>query len=711
MKFFKYKKNDNDRKLTSFMKLSVLIDRCFFSALIIAFFALAALFTYLYFQAENNAYVKLITKVKTSNISLATFIHSYFDDVFNIQDKLLKDFSHVYEKKSLQKTEKINLDYLLSVLNRKYIRKIIFLSPDAEILYSAPQKFKQSFSLDYTDIIQHLNQKSPKYIYETIDQNSQSRMMIVASAYYNEFSVFSGVICFILDTYPFDNDLAQILNDNERMWVFNQNKKVVLKSFYLPLNEKLKNNKVINNLMTKAIKSDNGVLAYDSISELGHKEEILVSFSSINIIPNYKWIICTESFTKTLTEETSGFPVFYSKPMIIFFMLLFALLFINRYFIRRYIAILEYAVEMTNIEKNKVDTSLASILHAFPYILFETDCNARFSFVNAPHYAITGIRAGDMIGKTLYDFTVIPQNELNFIYDRLINKKDSINQLRLEMNFPDSNETKYMSFNAVPVIGDHGKVITVKGVLHDISERVKLETELVQAKKQDTMGMIISGIAHDFNNYLTSILGYIDLIKTNGYNESIINKLQKSAKNASKLTGCLLAFSKNKKISENDTCNKLNDILMQVLDILRIALPSSIKLNIEIEDNLPTVKSPSYHIEQIIMNLIINARDAMPNGGKINLTAWTINLSEHYAAPLNLQSGDYVIIKITDSGSGLDEEMQKRIFEPYFTTKDHGTGVGLASVRILVKHCGGNILVKSKPGKGSEFALYIPVVH
>jgi signal transduction histidine kinase len=225
------------------------------------------------------------------------------------------------------------------------------------------------------------------------------------------------------------------------------------------------------------------------------------------------------------------------------------------------------------------------------------------------------------------------------------------------------------------------------------------------------MGMIISGIAHDFNNYLTSILGYIDLIKTNGYNESIINKLQKSAKNASKLTGCLLAFSKNKKISENDTCNKLNDILMQVLDILRIALPSSIKLNIEIEDNLPTVKSPSYHIEQIIMNLIINARDAMPNGGKINLTAWTINLSEHYAAPLNLQSGDYVIIKITDSGSGLDEEMQKRIFEPYFTTKDHGTGVGLASVRILVKHCGGNILVKSKPGKGSEFALYIPVVH
>ena len=709
MKFLKKKKNKREKKLTSLMKLSLLIDRCFFSALLVVFFAIIALLTYLYIQAENNAYIKLITNVKRSNISLSTFIDSYFEDIFHVQDKLLKDFSYIFEKKQLSKAEKKNMDYLLSILGKKHVRKIIFLSTDGKVIYSAPQKQKTKISINYKEAIKHLNQQRQHYISKPINvTNSENQVIIVASSYFNKFSEFSGVVCFILDSNVFYKNICKFLKEHERMWIFNVNKEILFQNFEMPEFEKVKNYQEIDNFMSRAINNDNGILTYKYIFPDGHKEDILVSFSPISITKCCKWVLCTESFTQSIPEKISGFPVFYSKPLILFCILLFCLLLINRYFIRRYIAILECAVDTTNQEKNNIETSLTSILNAFPYILFETDTKGVFTFVSAPCYEISGIRAEDMIGSSLYKFTVLPKNELNFIYDQLLNKKDSVNHLRLEMKFR-NNELKYMSFNAVPVIGDGGKVIVIKGVLHDVTERVKLESELVQAKKQDTMGMIISGIAHDFNNYLTSIIGYISLLKMYGYNESILNKLEKSASNAGKLTTQLLAFSRTKKMASETVCNDLNDVLIKVLDILKIALPKSIELDVEIEENLPPVKASSYHIEQIIMNLIMNARDAMPKGGNIKVTVWKSKLSKRYASPLNLQMGHYIIIKVADTGIGLDEEMQKRIFEPYFTTKQNGTGVGLASARILVKNFGGNILVKSKLGKGSEFAIYIPV--
>ena len=709
MKILKNKKNDKEKNLSSLMKFSVLIDRCFFSALLFVFFAIIALFTYLYIQAENNAYIRLMTDVKRSNISLATFINSYFDDIFHVQEKLIKDFSYVFNKQNLSKSNKKNLDYLLSILNKKYVRKIIFLSSDGKVIYSAPQNQKTNVTLDFNNVIKNLNKEHPCYISKPIkDTLSEHKVILVASSYYNEYSEFSGVICFVLDSYDFYNDLCGFLNEDERMWIFNKDKQVLFNSFEFPEIEVEKNYKELDKFMSKAMKKKTGVLSYSCILPNGEQENILVSFSPVGIVNDCKWILCTESFSHSIAEETSGFPVFYSKPLIIFCLLIFCLLFINRYFIRRYIAILEYAVDSTSKEKNNIETSLTSILNAFPYILFETDTNAVFTFVSAPCYEISGIRAEDMIGLCLYQFTVLPEDELNFIYDKLINKKDSINHLRLEMKFR-NNDLKYMSFNAVPVIGERGKVISIKGVLHDVTERVMLESELVQAKKQDTMGMVISGIAHDFNNYLTSIVGYLSLIKMNGYDESILSKLEKSASNAGKLTSQLLAFSRTKEMTSDTVCNDLNDVLIKVLDILKITLPESINLVVDIENKLPAVKASSYHIEQIIMNLIMNAKDAMPKGGYIKVTVWKSELSKRYASPLSLDKGDYIIIKISDSGIGLDKEMQKRIFEPYFTTKQKGTGVGLASAKILVKKFGGNILVKSKLGKGSEFAIYIPV--
>ena len=281
--------------------------------------------------------------------------------------------------------------------------------------------------------------------------------------------------------------------------------------------------------------------------------------------------------------------------------------------------------------------------------------------------------------------------------------------MRVVMQSGDEN-TRIMSVNVSPMYDEEKKIIGSRGVMHDITERVELERNLIQSQKMDAIGMVASGIAHDFNNYLSTMLGYITMMKMKGEGSENLNALEQAAKNAAELTGQLMSFSRSEEKDKKGYCADLNKVLSTIINLLKKSFPNSIVLKLEIDDNLPEVKVSSSKIDQIVMNLIINARDAMPDGGEIRVKAWSADLNDVYSTQLDISPGKYVLMEVKDTGKGLTEEIRNRVFEPYFTTKKTGTGLGLATVYAIVKNIGGNVLVKSIPGKGTEFAVYVPQI-
>jgi len=252
--------------------------------------------------------------------------------------------------------------------------------------------------------------------------------------------------------------------------------------------------------------------------------------------------------------------------------------------------------------------------------------------------------------------------------------------------------------------------------LQDITEQKKLEAQFVQAQKMEAVGRLAGGIAHDFNNMIGAILGYCDLILP-GLREgdplySDIMQIKICAERSAALTRQLLAFSR-KQILVPKVLN-LSEVVEEFKSVLSRLIGEHIKLQIIRRASLGFVKADHGQIEQIIMNLAVNARDAMPNGGKLTIEIENVQIDERYAAThIGATPGPHVMLAVSDSGCGMAAETLSRIFEPFFTTKEagKGTGLGLSTVYGIVKQSGGSIWVYSELGKGATFKLYFPRVE
>jgi two-component system cell cycle sensor histidine kinase/response regulator CckA len=250
-------------------------------------------------------------------------------------------------------------------------------------------------------------------------------------------------------------------------------------------------------------------------------------------------------------------------------------------------------------------------------------------------------------------------------------------------------------------------------VAQDISERRLLESQLRQAQKMEAVGRLAGGVAHDFNNLLMVIKGHTELLLSAlDPSEQIARKIEqidRSADRATALTRQLLAFSRMQ-VLQPQVIN-LNTIIEEMGKLLPRLIGEDIELLIRTNDDLGTVRADASQMEQVIMNLAVNARDAMPNGGKLVIEAANAELDHGYLAshPL-MKAGPYIQLVVTDSGTGMDAETQAHIFEPFFTTKEKGkgTGLGLATVYGIVKQSGGFIWVYSELGKGTSFKVYLP---
>ena len=273
----------------------------------------------------------------------------------------------------------------------------------------------------------------------------------------------------------------------------------------------------------------------------------------------------------------------------------------------------------------------------------------------------------------------------------------------------------YIETNAYPIKDDTGSVVTAIETLMDITEKRSLEAQLFQAQKMESVGHLAGGIAHDFNNFLTAIIGYGHLaqmkISKKDPAQSSIDQILVAAEKAAGLTHGLLAFSRKQIINPKPV--RLNDIITRLQKLLSRVLSEDIELKTFLSPHQATVLADVVQIEQILMNLATNARDAMPDGGDLILETEAVEFDPEYvrrhafAAP-----GKYMLISVTDTGSGMDEKTREHIFEPFFTTKElgKGTGLGLSTVYGIVKQHNGYINVYSEKGKGTTFRIYFPVI-
>jgi PAS domain S-box-containing protein len=267
--------------------------------------------------------------------------------------------------------------------------------------------------------------------------------------------------------------------------------------------------------------------------------------------------------------------------------------------------------------------------------------------------------------------------------------------------------------NAAAFLDESGAMIGIQGELTDTTERRRLEERLLQAQKMEAVGRLAGGIAHDFNNILTAILGYANLLAEELPDikeaKDDVEGIRSAAARASNLTRQLLAFSRRQPVSPRRV--DLNSLVQDTERMLRRLLSENIALSLSLSSKKRVVMIDPIQVEQILLNLAVNARDAMPQGGLLSIATQDMHIDSPCAVGLDtLPAGEYVVLEVSDTGEGISPAIRDRIFEPFFTTKpkDQGTGLGLSTVYGIAKQAGGAIGCESELGSGSVFSVWLP---
>ena len=356
---------------------------------------------------------------------------------------------------------------------------------------------------------------------------------------------------------------------------------------------------------------------------------------------------------------------------------------------------------------------LQSITENSPDAIITTDGPGRVTYFSRGAEAMFGYSAEEMIGTSVADLYPGGREEARSVKRRLVEEGLLRNY---ESGFLAKDGRRVEISASISVLRDaSGAAVGTLGLLKDIAERRQLEEQLRQSQKMDAIGRLAGGIAHDFNNLLTVIAGRAQMILARLRPEEPIHRdatlVRTTADRAAALTQQLLAFSR-KQVLQPQVLD-LNAVMTAMGPMLSRLIGEDIKLAVVPAAGLDRVKADPGQIEQVIVNLVVNSRDAMPQGGRLSIETANVELDEAYARRhVSVPAGQYVMLAVSDSGSGMDEQTRSRVFEPFFTTKEpgKGTGLGLATVYGIVKQSGGDIRLYSEVGTGTTFKIYLPRV-
>ena len=349
-------------------------------------------------------------------------------------------------------------------------------------------------------------------------------------------------------------------------------------------------------------------------------------------------------------------------------------------------------------------------------IIFETDRDGYFTLINPAALRLFGYQESEVLGRRFSEFVRADYRPVIFAhYRRQIEAGERTSYIEFPAITRDQREV-WLGQSAWIAVDAQGRYAGMRAVARDISERQRTEEALLQAQKMEAVGRLAGGIAHDFNNLLTAIRGNAELLfhqlKLDPARASEVEEILHAADRAATMTRQLLAFSRKHTMAPV-TLN-LNEMAESVARLSRRLLGPDVTLEIQPAAALQPVMADPSQLEQLLLNLILNARDAMPEGGRIVVRTANRQMPDRTpeSARADVPPGRYVLLQVVDNGIGMDQATQARIFEPFFTTKEpgRGTGLGLSTVYGIVRQMGGSITVVSERHQGATFSVYLPTI-
>jgi two-component system cell cycle sensor histidine kinase/response regulator CckA len=367
------------------------------------------------------------------------------------------------------------------------------------------------------------------------------------------------------------------------------------------------------------------------------------------------------------------------------------------------------------------EKSYRNLFDSVSDLIYTQDLEGRFTNANRALARIFGYELDEFIGRKASDF-MKPELKESFNTTYLERLRKQGRYEGVSSYFTKGGRKIYLEYRSNLIEPEEGEPF-ISGIARDVTDRIlaerevkRLQGQMLQAQKMEAIGTLAGGIAHDFNNLLQAILGYTQILimpkDESDPDVSSLRQIEKAANRASELTQQLLTFSR--KVESKPRPVNLNQEVEQVEKLLKRTIPKMIEIELHPAEDLETINADPAQLEQVIMNLGVNARDAMPEGGKLLIETESVLLDEAYCREhLGAKAGKYVLLTISDTGLGMDKEILEHIFDPFFTTKEvgKGTGLGLAMVYGIVKSHGGYIMCYSEPGEGTAFKIYFPVME
>jgi signal transduction histidine kinase/CheY-like chemotaxis protein len=368
-------------------------------------------------------------------------------------------------------------------------------------------------------------------------------------------------------------------------------------------------------------------------------------------------------------------------------------------------------VDYEQMTKGELVEELSALDSAITYFVFDRNGGVRDANANA--VALLGLERRALVGKPFTRF--LEEADAPLFADHLRSVVESDEKCSIEIRIRTAAEPKRIRFESVRAGGPRHAVTIIRSIASDCSERQSLEDQLRQAQRMEAIARLAGGIAHDFNNLLMAILGHAEILllrlPATDPARPNIETIQDTAERAAALTRQLVTFSRKQVIAPRVL--DLNAVVSDMDKILRRLIGEDVELVYRLDPEVGRFKADAGQVEQVILNLAVNARDAMPKGGQITIATRNADVDEAHARHLHdVKPGGYVELVVTDTGVGMDSDTQAHIFEPFFTTKvqGKGTGLGLSTVYGIVRQSGGHIQVTSAPGHGTTFEIRFPRV-